>query len=58
MDLDSSNGTYVNNSMIDPQQYIELFERDVINFGYSSRDYVLLHDASDASQVYDEEATA
>lgn len=55
MDLDSSNGTYVNNSMVEPQQYHELFERDVINFGYSSRDYVLLRDTSDASQVFDEE---
>lgn len=54
MDLGSSNGTYVNNSMIDPHEYIELFERDVINFGYSSRDYVLLHETSDASQVFDE----
>ncbi|KAK3577832.1 hypothetical protein CHS0354_000227 [Potamilus streckersoni] len=51
IDLDSSNGTYVNNEKIEPRRYVELFERDVIKFGYSSRDFVLLHERSDTSEV-------
>jgi len=46
IDLGSSNGTYLNNQKIDPQRYVELREKDVVKFGYSSREYVLLHDTS------------
>ncbi len=46
MDLDSANGTYLNNKKIEPKRYYELFEKDVIKFGYSSREYVLLHEHS------------
>jgi smad nuclear-interacting protein 1 len=46
IDLGSSNGTYLNNKRIDPQRYYELREKDMLKFGYSSREYVLLHDAS------------
>jgi len=46
IDLGSSNGTYLNNQKIDPQRYVELREKDVVKFGYSSREYVLLHDNS------------
>ncbi|KAK9499008.1 hypothetical protein O3M35_003530 [Rhynocoris fuscipes] len=46
IDLDSANGTYVNNQKIDPRKYVELIERDVIKFAYSSREYVLLHEHS------------
>ncbi|XP_056644932.1 uncharacterized protein LOC130450511 [Diorhabda sublineata] len=46
IDLDSANGTYINNKKIEPRKYYELFERDVIKFGYSSREYVLLHENS------------
>ena len=28
---------------VDAQKYIELLEKDVIRFGYSSREYVMLH---------------
>lgn len=48
IDLGSSNGTYLNNNKIDPQRYVELREKDVLKFGYSSREYVLLHENSDA----------
>ncbi|KAK3577837.1 hypothetical protein CHS0354_000235 [Potamilus streckersoni] len=51
IDLDSSNGIYVNNEKIEPRRYVELFEKDVIKFGYSSRDFVLLHEMSDTSNV-------
>lgn len=46
IDLESSNGTYVNNNKIEPRKYVELLEKDVIKFGYSSREYVLLHENS------------
>ena len=48
IDLDSANGTYVNNKRIDPRRYVELMERDVLKFGFSSREYVLLHESSQA----------
>jgi smad nuclear-interacting protein 1 len=48
MDLNSTNGTYVNSKRIEPQRYLELLEKDVIRFGYSSREFVLLHAESEA----------
>jgi len=50
LDLDSPNGTFVNNKRIDPRRYVELQEKDVLKFGYSSREYVLLHDKTDTSE--------
>ncbi|XP_018335811.1 FHA domain-containing protein DDL isoform X2 [Agrilus planipennis] len=46
IDLESANGTYINNKKIEPKKYIELLEKDVIKFGFSSREYVLLHENS------------
>ncbi|XP_041979742.1 smad nuclear interacting protein 1-like isoform X2 [Aricia agestis] len=46
IDLDSANGTFVNNKKIDPRRYVELLERDVVKFGFSAREYVLLHENS------------
>jgi len=46
IDLGSSNGTYLNNVRMDPQRYYELKEKDVLKFGYSTREYVLLHENS------------
>jgi smad nuclear-interacting protein 1 len=46
MDLGSTNGTHLNGSKIDPMRYIELLEKDVLKFGNSSREYVLLHDGT------------
>ncbi|KAJ8289275.1 hypothetical protein COCON_G00019340 [Conger conger] len=51
IDLCSGNGTYLNNGRIDPQRYYELKEKDVLKFGFSSREYVLLHEFSDTSEV-------
>uniref|UniRef100_A0A3Q3X835 FHA domain-containing protein n=1 Tax=Mola mola TaxID=94237 RepID=A0A3Q3X835_MOLML len=51
IDLGSGNGTYLNNQRIEPQRYYELKEKDVIKFGFSSREYVLLHEFSDTSEV-------
>ena len=46
IDLESSNGTFLNNNKIEPKRYFELREKDVLKFGFSSREYVLLHDTS------------
>ena len=55
IDLGSANGTHVNGLRIEPQRYVELFEKDVVKFGFSSREYVLLHDSSDTSALQDDE---
>lgn len=46
IDLDSANGTFINNKKIEHRKYVELLEKDVIKFGFSSREYVLLHENS------------
>ncbi|KAI3466225.1 hypothetical protein Pfo_022888 [Paulownia fortunei] len=46
MDLGSTNGTFINDNQIEPQRYYELFEKDTIKFGNSSREYVILHENS------------
>uniref|UniRef100_A0A7N4P5K6 FHA domain-containing protein n=1 Tax=Sarcophilus harrisii TaxID=9305 RepID=A0A7N4P5K6_SARHA len=51
IDLGSGNGTFLNNQRIEPQRYYELKEKDVLKFGFSSREYVLLHEFSDISEV-------
>ena len=50
IDLESANGTYVNNKQIEAKRYVELLERDVVKFGFSSREYVMLHDQSQNDQ--------
>ena len=44
VDMNSANGTFINNEKVEPQRYVELKERDVLKFGFSSREYVMLHD--------------
>lgn len=44
MDLESANGTWLNGDRVAPARYIELKPTDVLKFGASSREYVLLHD--------------
>lgn len=46
LDMGSANGTFVNSQKIEPQKYVQLVEKDVLKFGFSSREYVLLHDQS------------
>lgn len=50
IDLESANGTFVNNNKIEPRKYFELFEKDVLKFGFSSREYVLLHEDSNVDE--------
>lgn len=54
IDLESSNGTYVNNKKVEPRCYVELLEKDIIKFGYSSREYVILHDQSKDESLDDD----
>eukprot|EP01049_Picozoa_sp_SAG25_P006308 SAG25_NODE_469_length_7669_cov_4.786262_5_plen_256_part_00 len=37
MDLESTNGTFINESRIEPRRYYELMEKDVVKFGNSTR---------------------
>mmetsp|Transcript_125117 Transcript_125117/g.348161 ORF Transcript_125117/g.348161 Transcript_125117/m.348161 type:complete len:351 (+) Transcript_125117:195-1247(+) len=46
MDLESTNGTFLNGERIEPARYFEMKERDVLKFGMSSREFVLLHAGS------------
>lgn len=47
MDLESTNGTFLNNEKIEGKRYYELKEKDIIKFGFSTREYVLLHEHSE-----------
>lgn len=42
MDLESTNGSFINGVQIDPARYYELRKGDVLKFGASTREYVLL----------------
>ncbi|CAE6413101.1 unnamed protein product [Rhizoctonia solani] len=44
IDLESTNGTMVNDDAIPVSRYYELKPSDVVKFGESTREYVLLHD--------------
>ncbi|KAF8644411.1 hypothetical protein AX16_008472 [Volvariella volvacea WC 439] len=44
IDLESTNGTHVNDEAIPPARFYELKASDVIKFGTSGREYVLLHE--------------
>lgn len=46
MDLESTNGTFLNGERLDPARYHEIKARDVLKFGMSSREFVLLHKGS------------
>ena len=48
MDVGSVNGTTLNGRRLDEARYVELRERDVLVFGQSGREYVLLHGDSRA----------
>eukprot|EP00967_Tisochrysis_lutea_P026612 scaffold30714_cov29-Tisochrysis_lutea.AAC.2 len=43
MDLGSTNGSFINGERIDAQKYVELLPQDVLRFGYSSREYVVIN---------------
>lgn len=44
MDLGSTHGTFLNDVKLDDKRYVELFEKDCIKFGYSTREYVFIEE--------------
>ena len=42
MDLESTNGTFLNGERIEAARYYELKHGDVVKFGGSTRDYVVM----------------
>lgn len=42
MDLESTNKSYLNGNEIEPARYYELREEDILKFGESQREYVLM----------------
>ena len=44
MDLESKNGTFLNQKKLEPARYYELLHEDVIKLASSSRDYVMMKD--------------
>lgn len=42
IDLGSGNGTFLNEVKIEPQRYVELKEKDMLKFGFSTREYVVM----------------
>jgi smad nuclear-interacting protein 1 len=42
IDLDSANGTSLNKEEIAPSRYVELRDKDMVQFGHSTREYVLM----------------
>jgi smad nuclear-interacting protein 1 len=42
LDLESTNGTFINGVRLDPARYYQLQKKDVLTFGGSTREYVLL----------------
>lgn len=44
LDLQSSNGTFINGIKIPNKRYVELKTTDTIKFGESTRDYVFMNE--------------
>ena len=42
LDLESANGTKVNGDVVPERRYVELRSGDVVKFGESTREYVLI----------------
>lgn len=42
IDLESANGTLLNKEEVPPSRYLELRDKDMIQFGHSTREYVLM----------------
>ena len=46
MDLEATNGTFLNGVRLEPARYYELREKDMITFGTSTREYILMCEES------------
>jgi len=53
IDLESSNGTYINDERIQPSRYYELKHGDEIKFGFSSRSFIILNATAARNQMED-----
>jgi smad nuclear-interacting protein 1 len=42
LDLDSTNKTYLNGTAIEGSRYVELKAKDILKFGESTKEYVLI----------------
>ena len=42
IDLETTNGTFLNGKQIEAAHYIELLSNDVLKFGQSNREFVLM----------------
>jgi smad nuclear-interacting protein 1 len=42
MDLESTNGTFLNGERIESSRYYEILENDMVKFGHSEREYIFL----------------
>lgn len=42
MDLESANGTFLNEKRLEACRYYELLEKDLVKFGASTREYILM----------------
>lgn len=42
IDLESANGTFLNDEKVEQARYVECLNGDVVKFGESERDYVIL----------------
>ena len=58
LDVGSVNGTVLNGERLEEARFVELRERDVLVFGQSGREYVLLHGESRAERTADERKEA
>ncbi|TKR92174.1 hypothetical protein L596_006879 [Steinernema carpocapsae] len=47
IDLGSANGTFLNGKKLDAQRYYELKENDILKFGFSSRDFLIMKEKSE-----------
>lgn len=50
MDLASTNKTYLNSNPLDDSRYYEIKPKDIIKFGNSTREYVVIYDKEDAGE--------
>ena len=52
MDLESTNGTFLNDQKIDSARYVQLLNGDILKFGLSDRQYVIVkkNEEQEASQ--------
>lgn len=46
LDLESMNGTTLNKERLEPARYYELLHADVVRFGNSSREYVIMNESN------------